>query len=80
MTMAVCFNCGEIKFGAFVDCDKCNAKPTTDDDRAVSLMLTDRFFQMDTLHEIGKSIKNGEKFVLAEEEKKMYFEALNDPD
>ena len=52
MTMAVCFNCGEIKFGAFVDCKKCNTKPQNHDDRAVSLFLTDHFFKMDTLNEL----------------------------
>jgi hypothetical protein len=76
--MAVCFNCGEMKFGAFVDCKKCNAKPQSNDDRALSLFLTDHFFKIDALHEIGKSIKNGEKFVLGEEQKKMYMEALNE--
>jgi len=78
--MAVCFNCREIKFGAFVDCDKCNAKPMTDDDRAVSLILTDHFFEMYALRELGESIKNGEKFTIPEEHKEVLIEALNDPD
>ena len=59
MTEAVCFNCGEMKFGAFVDCPTCGVKPETDDDLAVSLALTDHYLDMATLEQLGLSIKSG---------------------
>jgi len=80
MTMAVCFNCGEMKFGAFVDCKKCNAKPTTDDDRALSLVMTDHYFEMEALKELGARIKNGEEITLGEEEKQRIIELLHEPE
>jgi hypothetical protein len=59
MTMAVCFKCGVIKFGAFVPCPKCSAYPQTEDDLALSLAMTDHFFDMPTLEQIGASVRDG---------------------
>jgi len=41
MTMAICFACGAIKFGALCPCDKCKATPKSEDEIAVSLLLSD---------------------------------------
>jgi len=59
MTMAVCFKCGVIKFGAFVPCPKCHDCPETEDDLALSLAMTDHYFDMPTLEQIGASVRDG---------------------
>ena len=41
MTMAACFKCGVIKFGAFVPCPKCSGCPQTEDELALSLASND---------------------------------------
>ena len=43
MTTAVCFRCGELKFGAFCPC-QCGAMPQTEDELAISLAMTDHYF------------------------------------
>jgi hypothetical protein len=60
MTMAVCFKCGEIKFGAFCPCSKCASAPRSEDDLALSLAMTDHYFDMPALEQMGKRIKSGE--------------------
>lgn len=57
MTMAVCFNCGEIKFGAFCLCDKCGQGPKTEDDRIISMAMTDHYFDKAGLEQISESTK-----------------------
>jgi hypothetical protein len=76
--MAVCFSCGEAKFGAFVACKKCNTKPKNNEDIALSLFLSDHFFERDNLRQMGESIKNGGEFVLPDEVKELIFEALGE--
>jgi hypothetical protein len=59
MTMAVCFKCGVIKFGAFVPCPECAAFPQSEDDLALSLAMTDHYFDMPTLEQMGASVRDG---------------------
>jgi hypothetical protein len=59
MTMAVCFQCGKIKFGAFVPCPSCTQAPLTEDDLAMSLAMTDHYFDMPTLEQMGAAIRDG---------------------
>src|SRR5262245_35907353 len=59
MTMAVCFKCGDIKFGAFVPCPKCAGMPQTEDELALSLAMTDHYFDMPTLEQMGASVREG---------------------
>jgi hypothetical protein len=59
MTQAVCFRCGEIKFGAFVVCPHCGGKPKTDDELVLSLAMTDHYFQIGVMRQMGDGIKNG---------------------
>ena len=59
MTQAVCFNCGEIKFGAFVECTSCGVRPRTHNDFVLSLAMTDHHFKMDTMLQMSQSIKDG---------------------
>jgi hypothetical protein len=57
--MAVCFQCGSIKFGAFVPCPQCAAWPQTEDELALSLAMTDHYFDMPTLEQMGASVRDG---------------------
>ena len=57
--MAVCFKCGVIKFGAFVPCPECSAAPQTEDDLALSLAMTDHYFDMPTLEQMGAAVRDG---------------------
>ncbi|ANE54044.1 hypothetical protein [Methylomonas sp. DH-1] len=59
MTQAVCFKCGEIKFGAFVLCPNCNARPAADEELILSLAMTDHYFDLATMKQMGAAIKNG---------------------
>ncbi len=59
MTMAVCHKCGVIKFGAFVPCPKCSAAPRTEDDLALSLAMTDHYFDRPTLEQMGAAVRDG---------------------
>src|ERR1700731_1126419 len=61
MTIAVCFQCGEFKFGAWAPCPKCRALPRTEDDYVVSMALTDHYFDRPTLEQMGQSVKQGQK-------------------
>ena len=56
---AVCFKCGEIKWGAFNHCDKCGARPRSDDELMLSLAFTDHYFDLEKLQRIGRIIKMG---------------------
>ena len=60
MTKAVCFNCGELKHGAFTICKGCNVRPTGESDLITSLGLTDSHNSEPELEAIGISLKNGE--------------------
>jgi hypothetical protein len=59
MTMAVCFECGEIKFGAFCPCSKCSAIPRTEEELALSLAMTDHYFDLATLDQMGAAVREG---------------------
>ncbi len=41
MTLALCFNCGNIKFGAFNPCDECGYSPNNDMLRDASIGFSD---------------------------------------
>ena len=59
VTVAVCVNCGAIKFGAFNYCDGCNFRPQTETDLAYSLALTDHYFAIDVLNQISADMSAG---------------------
>jgi hypothetical protein len=59
MTTAVCFKCGVFKSGAFVPCPECSVFPQTEDDLALSLAMTDHYFDMPTLEQMGTSVRDG---------------------
>ena len=59
MTMAVCFKCGKLKSGAFLPCEACSAVPHDEEEIAISLAITDHYFDFSTLKQIGASIADG---------------------
>ena len=58
MTQAICFNCGITKFGAFTPCPDCEATPQSEDEVAVSLLLTDHYMDMQELANYGRLIRD----------------------
>ncbi|QDT27810.1 hypothetical protein [Gimesia panareensis] len=57
MTTAVCFQCGHLKFGSFMPCDQCQARPRTDDEMIASLAMSDHYFDQPTLEQMGQYIQ-----------------------
>lgn len=55
MTAALCFACGEIKFGALLPCKTCGIGPT--DQFELDILFTDHFFSQATLERFGSVIK-----------------------
>src|SRR5262245_48246006 len=59
MTMAVCYKCGVIKFGAFVPCPKCSVAPRTENGLALALAMTDLYVDVPTLEQMGAAVRDG---------------------
>lgn len=78
MTQAVCFNCGELKFGSFTECENCHRTPENDDDMAFSMALSDHYFSLEQLNEIGNKIKNGENVKLNDADKQRFISEMKD--
>ena len=55
MTIALCFKCGDKKFGALLECQKCSADPTGN--VSLDILFTDRNFSDQTLSEFRNVIK-----------------------
>lgn len=77
MTMAVCYKCGEIKFGAFCPCPKCHRCPTSEDDLALSLAMTDHYFDLPSLEQMGKDLQNGKPLHLDDETRAQLIEVIH---
>lgn len=78
MTQAVCFNYGELKFGSFTECENCHRTPENDDDMAFSMALSDHYFSLEQLNEIGNKIKNGENVKLNDADKQRFISEMKD--
>jgi hypothetical protein len=78
MTQAVCFQCGDLKWGAFSHCRGCGAFPNTDDEFIVSLAFTDHHFDPEKLRQIGLSIKQGQSPRLDDETRKRFLPAVHE--
>lgn len=59
MTQAVCFKCGEMKLGAFTNCPNCGGRPVTDDELVLSLAMTDHYFGVSTMKQMGAAVAEG---------------------
>ena len=67
MTKAICWQCGEFKFGAFLPCSACNSEPTDDYEIMVSLLLTDNDHSEDELLSLQERIRRGANVEITEE-------------
>lgn len=66
MTAAVCFRCGEWKFGSFTRCRNCGSVPISEDDLIVSMILAEDRMGPAELETFRESIKFGNGIVLDE--------------
>ncbi|MGC4005690.1 MAG: hypothetical protein QM811_22250 [Pirellulales bacterium] len=57
MTQAVCYQCGALKRGAFLVCEECRATPTTEEERVVSLAMTEHHFDAAALGGMSDTIR-----------------------
>ena len=78
MTVAVCWKCGETKWGAFNACPKCKAAPRSEDDLALSLALSDHYIDKPTMERVGASITAGQQMQLAPETRRPLIEKLQE--
>lgn len=59
MTVAICYKCGAMKYGAFSSCEKCGAQPHCSDDKALSMAISDQYFDKPALQSIAAAIQAG---------------------
>jgi hypothetical protein len=55
VTIALCMKCGETKWGAWCECEKCGTKP--DVGSRLELIFTDHNYAPDTLEQLGSVLK-----------------------
>ena len=61
MNHAICLHCGTGKAGALATCPRCGFKPEKTEDKAKSVLLSDKCAKMPALEKVGKRIASGEK-------------------
>lgn len=61
MTHAICMKCGTGKIGALAPCPRCAFVPQKTEDKAKSIILSDRCAKMPVLEKIAARIQRGEK-------------------
>jgi hypothetical protein len=58
-----------MKFGAFLPCMQCQHQPKSEDELAISLAMTDHYFDENDLKEIAEQVREGNPPALDEESK-----------
>lgn len=61
MNHAICLRCGTAKAGALAQCPRCSFRPEKTEERAKSVLLSDRCARMPMLEQVGKKIARGDK-------------------
>jgi hypothetical protein len=79
MTKAICFKCGEEKFGALTACKSCGAIPKGDQELALSLVLCEHLSTNSQLLSYAHEIKNHLKLSAPANLLAQASEALRDP-
>lgn len=79
MTKAICFKCGEEKFGALTACKSCGAIPKGDQELALSLVLCEHLSTNSQLLSYAHEIKNHLKLSAPANLLAQASEALKDP-
>ena len=67
MTLAICYQNGSPKRGAFLACPVCRLEPGTPQDMAPSLAMSSHFFTASDLVQVKQNFKVGKKSELSEE-------------
>ena len=76
MIHAICLKCGAGKVGAMAQCPRCTFVPQKTDDKAKSVLLSDRCAKMPALQKIGQRIARGEKLKFDESDVHKWSDAL----
>ncbi len=79
MTRAICIRCGAEKFGAWTNCPQCRFIPHSNNDRALSLALTDHNQSPEQLQALAMRIRGGEKLRLDPATEQAMLEAIRMP-
>lgn len=80
MTVAVCFKCGHIKFGALCPCDKCDTAPLSAEEKSLSMILTEIYLKGDEMDKYSKLIKGGTIVSLDKKTEDMWIDHFRDKD
>lgn len=59
MTIALCLHCGELKFGSLLPCKTCGVVPQGHRARVYSMVLSDHYFDRQSLEEFSRDMKQG---------------------
>ena len=78
MTIAICFKCGNFKKGAFNPCEKCNVLPKSEEELALSIVLTDHYLNQVDLEHLSTCINNGGRAELSSEMLREWIEQIRD--
>ena len=58
---AICLKCGAGKVGAMAQCARCGFRPQASDDKARSILLSDRCAKMPVLKKFAEKISHGQQ-------------------
>ena len=61
MSHAICLQCGTAKSGAMAPCPRCGFKPEKTEDKAKSVLLSDRCAPLPALQKAGQKLAAGQK-------------------
>jgi hypothetical protein len=79
MATAICFKCGSTKTAALITCQSCKAAPSTNNEYAVSLVLSEHLSSRDKLAQYSHELLSGNKLSVPSEELAQALDALKDP-
>jgi len=77
MMHAICLKCGAAKVGAMAPCPRCAFVPQKTEDKAKSILLSDRCAKMPMLLKVGEKIARGEKLKFDESDVHKWSDALD---
>ena len=76
MVHAICLKCGTGKVGAMAQCPRCGFTPQKTEEKAKSILLSDRCARMAVLEKFGAKIARGEKVQFDESDVHKWADAL----
>jgi hypothetical protein len=76
MIHAICLKCGAGKVGAMTQCPRCAFVPAKTEDKAKSILLSDRCARMAMLEKVAEKIARGEKLKFDESDVHKWCDAL----